>query len=172
MNNKLSVIASCVKELQDEVSKLSTLPLEVKHCKIDFILHRKIFEKTRGYIEQIVDQINLTYENTCYDACAVMIRRLIEVLIIETYDKHGTSSEICDIDGNYFFLDELINRASTSTHWKLGRNTKNGLKKLKSIGDQSAHSRRYNAKRPYIDDIVHDLRVVTEELLYLSDLRK
>lgn len=172
MNNKLSIITTCVKQLQSEVSEGSKLPLEVKHSKSSLILHRTFFENTRGYIEQIVDQINLTYESTCYDACAVMIRRLIEVLIIESFDKYGASSEICDSDGNYFFLDELINRASTCKHWKLGRNTKSGLKKLKSIGDQSAHSRRYNAKKPYIDEIIHDLRVVSEELLYLSELRK
>lgn len=157
---------------QQEAIEIATLPLEVQKSKFDYVLHRKFFIGTRGYILQIVDQINLCYEQTCYDACAVMIRRLIEVLIIETYDKHKVENEICDGDNNYYFLDELINRFTASSHWKIGRNTKSSLKKLKNIGDQSAHSRRYNAKRPYIDEVTHDLRVVTEELLYLSELKK
>jgi hypothetical protein len=57
-----------------------------------------------------------------------MIRRLIEVLIIEAYDKHGIESEICDANGDYFFLDELINKVTSTPRWKLGRNTKSGLK--------------------------------------------
>jgi len=172
VKDKVAAIAAHSNNLQNEIIDIASLPLEVKHSSHDYVLHRKIFEDTRGYIIQIVDQINICYEHTCYDACAVMIRRLIEVLIIETYSSHKVEAEICDSDDNFLFLDELINRFTTSSHWKIGRNTKSGLKKMKTIGDQSAHSRRYNAKRPYIDEVMHDLRVVTEELLYLSGLRK
>ena len=172
MKDKIASIAANSKNFQEDIFNIASLPLEVQHSNYDYVLHRKLFENTRGYILQVVDQINLCYEHTCYDACAVMIRRLVEILIIETYDKHNVESEICDSDNNFFFLDELINRFTSASHWRIGRNTKSGLKKLKTIGDQSAHSRRYNAKRPYIDDVTHDLRVVTEELLYLSELRK
>ena len=51
---------------------------------------------------------------------------------------------------------------------KLGRNVEKGLKELKDIGDQSAHSRFYNAKRWYIDDQKISLRVVAERLLFLA----
>jgi hypothetical protein len=172
MKDKIAAIAANSKKFQDEIVNIVSLPLEVQHSNHDYVLHRKLFMGTRGYILQVVDQINLCYEHTCYDACAVMIRRLIEVLIIETYDNHNAEAEICDSDNNYFFLDELINRFTSATHWKIGRNTKAGLKKLNTIGDQSAHSRRYNAKRSYIDEVAGDLRVVTEELLYLSGLRE
>jgi len=172
MKGKVAAIAENLKSFQDEIVGIVSLPLEVQHSNYDYVLHRKLFENTRGYMLQVVDQINLCYEHTCYDACAVMIRRLIEILIIETYDKYNIESEICDSDNNFFFLDELISRFISASHWKIGRNTKSGLKKLKTIGDQSAHSRRYNAKRSYIDTVAQDLRVVTEELLYLSGLRK
>ncbi|MGV3582034.1 MAG: DUF4145 domain-containing protein [Methylophilus sp.] len=171
----IDTIASILAEMtifQQEANEIATPPLEVQKSKHDYVLHREFFLGTRGYILQIVDQINLCYQHTCYDACAVMIRRLIEGLIIETYDKHKVENEICNSDGNYYFLDELISRFTSSPHWKIGRNTKSGLIKLKNIGDQSAHSRRYNAKRPYIDDVTHDLRVVTEEILYISGLKK
>ena len=172
VKDKVAAIAAHSKSFQDEIVQIVSLPLEVQQAHYDYVLHRKIFENTRGYIIQVVDQINRCYEQTCYDACAVMIRRLIEILIIETYDSYKVESEICDSDGNFFFLEELINRFTSASHWKIGRNTKAGLKKLKTIGDQSAHSRRYNAKRSYIDDIAQEFRIVAEELLYLSGLRK
>ena len=40
---------------------------------------------TRAYLEQLVHQINGTYDSGFYDACAVLCRRLMESLIIEVY---------------------------------------------------------------------------------------
>ena len=40
----------------------------------------------------------------------------------------------------------------------------------KTVGDLSAHSRRYNAHKSDIDNIP-DLRVVVQELLYLAGLK-
>ncbi len=55
--------------------------------------------------------------------------------------------------------------------WNLGRNAKKALPKLKSIGDQSAHNRRYNAHREDIDKLSTDFRNVCQELLYLAGLK-
>ena len=136
------------------------------------VLPHSLFRNTRGYIEQIVFQINRCYEQTCYDACAVMIRRLIEILIIECFEHQGIASKIKNSSDDYLFLDDLITAILRETLWNLGRNTKAGLRKMKRIGDQSAHSRRYNARREYIDDVLIELRTVTEELLYIANLRK
>lgn len=57
------------------------------------------------------------------------------------------------------------------TTWNLGRNTKRALPKLKSIGDQSAHSRRYVAHREDLEPLIADFRVVCQELLFLSKLK-
>ena len=45
--------------------------------------------KAKDYIVNIVYQINGTYEYGWYDACAVMLRRLMESLIIEAYIDKG-----------------------------------------------------------------------------------
>jgi hypothetical protein len=164
--------ADYARALQADLLVHTVPSLEVQRSTGESVLPRRLFEDTRGYLLQITDQINECYERACYDACAVMIRRLVEVLIIEAFDRHGAEAEILDKSGNYVFLEELTNKALATSQWRLGRNTKSGLKRLKVIGDQSAHSRRYNAKRPYIDGIVHDLRVVSEEFLYLSGLRE
>jgi len=130
-----------------------------------------LVKNTRGYIEKISNQINGCYEKGWYDACAVMIRRLIETLIIEVFEKHNLSSSIKDGNGDYYFLRDLITLLLNDTSWSLGRNVKTALPHLKDIGDKSAHSRRYNAQRDDIDKIKSGLRDVVQELIYLSGLK-
>lgn len=151
---------------------IALYPSETREPINQPVLPHSLFRNTRGYIEQIVFQINRCYEQTCYDACAVMTRRLIEILIIECFEHHSIASKIKNSSDDYLFLDDLITVTLGETTWNLGRNTKAGLRKMKRIGDQSAHSRRYNARREYIDDIIVDLRTVTEELLYIANLKK
>ena len=76
--------------------------------------------------------------------------------------------------GRYDFgdLGDLIDKTLAETAWNLGRNTKKGLPRLKSIGDHSAHNRRYNAVRDDIDKVSTDFRVVCEDLLYISKLKR
>ena len=130
-----------------------------------------LLRNTRGYLERIAHQINGAYSNGWYDACAVMIRRLIETLIIESFEKHGISQSIKNSTGDFFYLADLIAKTLSEPSWNLSRNTKQALPKLKDVGDKSAHSRRYNAVRNDIDKIIPDLRIVVQELLYLSGLK-
>lgn len=169
-SNTAKIVAGAAKAIQKIADTTLRPPSEVTRPINEPVLPHSLFVGTRGYLEKIVYQINRTYEHTCYDACAVMIRRLVEILIIETFEHHGISSKIKNSSGDFLYLQDLINSA-LSESWSLGRNTKGGLTKLKTIGDQSAHSRRYNARRAYIDDIIIDLRTVVEEFLYLSGLK-
>ena len=101
-----------------------------------------------------------------------MIRRLVEILIIETYEHNHIEYKIKNRNGDFFSLDDLINCYLSESTWNLSRNTKRGLRRLKTLGDLSAHSRRYNTNRNDLDKVTVDLRVITEELLYLSGLKK
>jgi hypothetical protein len=156
----------------DAARQVRASPSEVAPPPDQPVLPHSLFQATRGYIEKVVHQINRSYTGTCYDACAVMIRRLVEVLIIEAFEHRSLSSKVLDANGNFLRLEDLVRVALAEPSWTLGRSTKSALAKLKTIGDQSAHSRRYNARREYIDQIVVDLRVAAEELLYLAGLRR
>jgi len=127
---------------------------------------------TRGYIELVAHQANGSYTNGWYDACAVMLRRLLETLIIECYETHKIADRIKDNTGNYFFLRDLIDRLLSEDSWTLGRNVKNVLPKLKELGDKSAHSRRFNAHREDIDKLLDALRDTVQELVSLARLRR
>ena len=164
-------VLSTTKSLQESIGRIVKPPAEITAPIDQPVLPHSLFRETRGYIEKVVYQVNRSYSSTCFDACAVMIRRLIEILIIEAFEHHGRSNGIQDANGNYFYLERLISATLSETKWNLGRNTKSALQKLKKIGDLSAHSRRYNAQRQYIDDIIIDLRIASEELLYIAGLR-
>jgi hypothetical protein len=126
---------------------------------------------TRGYIERVSNQINGAYENGWYDACAVMLRRLIETLIIEAFERYKIESKIQNSNGDFLFLRDLIDKLLSETSWNLGRNVKQALPKLKDIGDKSAHSRRYIAQRGDIQPLLADIRTVVQELLYIAELK-
>lgn len=130
-----------------------------------------LFRGTRGYLERIANQANGAYSQGWFDASAVMIRRLLETLIIEAFEKHGRASEIQNQDGDFFYLRDLIAQTVACTAWNLSRNTKKALPRLKDVGDKSAHSRRFNAVRNDLDSIRADLRGVAEELLSLAGMR-
>ncbi len=146
-------------------------PAEGTESQSESVIIKPLYIGTRGYIEKIANQINGCYEKGWFDACAVMIRRLLETLIIETFEHHNLQSKIQQ-NGDYMYLRDLITVTLAETSWNLSRNSKRSLPKLKDIGDKSAHSRRFNAYRHDIDDLKPDIRIVVQELLYLSNLKK
>jgi len=162
------------KKIKEIINEELLPPQEITLSERYDVLPHSLFENTKGYLEKINHQINKCYKEACYDACAVMIRRLVEALIIEVFESHRISHKIKNGKGEFLYLDELINKTLAETSWNLSRNTKTALQRkyFKKIGDQSAHSRHYNARRRYIDDIINDLRAVSEDLLYLANLKK
>jgi hypothetical protein len=136
----------------------------------DSVLPFDLFRNTRNYVERVVEQINKSYDAELWDCSAVMCRRLLETLIIETYEKAGRASEIKNNDGHFLMLNGLVTFLEKDSLLHLGRNAIKGLKDFKQLGDLSAHNRRFNARRDDIDRIRDGLRVASEELLHLSGL--
>ncbi|HET8702182.1 MAG TPA: DUF4145 domain-containing protein, partial [Nitrococcus sp.] len=135
------------------------------------VVYFSLVRNTRGYIERVVHQINGAYANGWYDACAVMIRRLVETLVIESFEKHGIADKIKGNSGDFLHLRDLISATLAESSWNLSRNTKQALPRLKDVGDLSAHSRRFIAQRRDIDTLINDLRIVVQELVTLAQLK-
>ena len=100
-----------------------------------------------------------------------MMRRLLEVLIIECFEANGLASKIKDGAGDYYLLAGLVKEALGEPTWSLGRETKRALPVVKDSGNRSAHGRRYTAHREDIDHLILDFRIACQELLYLSGLK-
>lgn len=160
------------KNLKSSAPKSFVPPSDGTRPVNEFILPHAMVRGTRGYIEKIVFQINGCYEKGWFDGCAVMMRRLIETLIIECFEKYKIADAIKNPKtGEFLYLRDLVEKAVQEPAWNLGRKTKQALPRLKNVGDQSAHSRRYNAHREDIDKLSDDFRVVCQELIYLAGLK-
>jgi len=168
----VKAVVDLVKKLRQEAPKNFVPPSEGTRPLNEFVLPHALVRGTRGYIERVVFQINGCYEKGWFDGCAVMMRRLIETLIIECFEKYKISSKIKNAStGDFLFLQDLIDKLIQEPTWNIGRNARKALLKLKNIGDQAAHSRRYNAHREDIEKIADDFRTVCQELIYLAGLK-
>ena len=158
-------------ELQKLVHDTVKPPSDTAPSYTEDVIYMSLVQNTRGYIVKIAHQANGCYASGWYDACAVMIRRLVETLIIEVYEHHKIESSIKDSNGNYFFLRNLVDALLAESSWTLGRNVRSVLPKLKDIGDKAAHNRRWNACRQDLDKVIPHLRDTAQELIALAKLK-
>jgi hypothetical protein len=138
----------------------------------DAVLPHELFKDSRGYLENVVNQVNASYDLGLYDCCAVMCRRLLETLLIEVYEASSRSAEIKGSDGNFFMFAPLLTFFEKDSTLNASRNAMKGLRDFKQLGDLSAHNRRFNAQRNDIDRIRDGLRIAAGELLVMSGLGK
>lgn len=122
------------------------------------------FGGKRKYLTQLIRQINHSYANNCYDAAAVLMRRLFEVLLVLSYQNMGIDNEIKDSSGKgYVMLERIIGNAKGNQTLKLSR-IKSEFDAFRMVGNFSAHNITYTAGKKDIDDIKLNYRVMLEEL--------
>lgn len=121
-----------------------------------------------SYLDRLIQQINCCYGNNCYDAAAVLMRRLFEILLILSYQKLGIDNEIKDNNG-YLMLDKIVKNAVSNQTLKFSR-IKNEFDTFRKVGNFSAHKISYTAGKKDIDDIKIDYRAMLEELYYKAGL--
>lgn len=172
MNEFAKSVLDTARQIQEEINEVSKPPAEGEKPKTNHVVDFTLVKGTRrGYLERVVNQVNGAYEHGWYDACAVMLRRLIETLIIEAFEENGIANNIKNSNGDYLYLSDLIDRTLNESAWGLGRNAKKALPKLKDVGDQSAHSRRFNANRDDIEKLLTEIRTVVQELISIAKLK-
>lgn len=158
-----------IETLDNEFPGLKTKSEEV--FSQNTILDESLLQKDRSFILSLIKQINSSYENNIFDGCAVLMRRLLEVMLIMSYEELKIDSAIRDSDGNYKQLNTIIDDAITNKALRLSRNTRDSLGIFRKLGNFSAHKIYYNAKRSYIDPVIIDYRATIEELMYKASLR-
>jgi len=164
-------VAKLASELQLIVDKTIKPPSETAPSAAEPVVYMAMIRSTRrGYLERLSHQINGSYASGWYDACAVMIRRLVETLIIEVYETHGINAQIKDAAGNYWMLRDLVDAVLAEPTWTLGRATRKALPLIKDLGDKSAHNRRFTAHREDVDKVLDGLRTTVQEFIYLAKL--
>ncbi len=133
------------------------------------ILPNDLFISAPRFLTTIQQEINASYQYGLYDCTAIMMRRLMEILLIQAYRKKGIEPEIKN--GDYYInLDGIIKNANTNTTLDLTTNTKKDLKTIKDFGNLSAHRILFNCTQSDIDTIKLKFRTVIEELLYKAQI--
>jgi len=158
-----------IKQLEKEYPQVASQNEEIT-CQ-DTILPSSLTKGTRGYIESLARQINASYQFHIFDGCSVLMRRLLEILIILSYENHSISSEIRNQDDTYVSLDAMLKNAKSSKTLSLSKDTKKTLDTFRELGNFAAHKIYYNARLSDIDQIKIKYRATIEELLYKSGLR-
>lgn len=122
-----------------------------------------IVEEKHFVPKKILWEINRAYDTACYNACAAMLRRLIEVLIVSAFEHHSLSEKIRK-DGDYLPFGALIGIAAAEPSLKLGRETKRTFPDLKYFGDAGAHARTILVRKQDLDRLHNPVRGAVEEL--------
>lgn len=124
----------------------------------------------RKHLEALRREINGTYEYGFYNSCAVMCRRLAEVLLIEAFQVAGEIEAIRDGQGHLLTFGEMLIALKAQSVVKLSRGAPKTLDRVKQTGDGAAHNRHYNASRADIDDLNPNFRQLIAELAALAKL--
>ena len=109
------------------------------------LIDEQKFVGKRKYLDQLIYQINHSYANNCYDAAAVLMRRLFEVLLVLSYQNYGIDDQIKDSTGKgYIMLDGIVKNAKNNQILKISR-IKSEFDTFRMVGNFSAHNITYTA---------------------------
>lgn len=150
-------------QIANELSEIIEVPITENLIPIT------IFDNTPYYIVANAKQMCQCYDTGLYDATLVLMRKLVETLIIECFERHGIDNQIKDSNGVFYYLSDLIVNFVSSKNWNVSRNLKSNIEKVKKYGDLSAHNRRFLAKKNDIDSFKAELRQVLQEIILTID---
>jgi len=138
-------------------------------------LPEPVWKNTRGYVEEVCRELNGSFRHAYYNAAAVMLRRVLETLIIEAYEHLCREDEIKDCGGNYMMLSDLAERTCGENGHKglnLGRDSKKALKDARTLGNWSAHARRFLAHASDLVKVQAGMRLLVQELIQIAELKR
>ncbi len=136
----------------------------------DDLLPFELYRETRANVERVADQINKSFTYGIFDGCAVLMRRLIEMLLILAFNHHAVDSEIRKANGDYVQLSEIIAKALSNRSLDLSRNAKEYLDVFREKGNLAAHNPFHNARKKDLELVQPKFRHLVEELLYKAGI--
>ncbi|MPN59100.1 hypothetical protein SDC9_206818 [bioreactor metagenome] len=132
-------------------------------------LDETLFLGKRGFLDKLIRQINCCYAHNCYDACAVLMRRVFEIVLILAYEKQGVQNQIKDSNGDYVMLEKIVANAIQNKGLHISR-SRNEYDSIRDLGNFAAHKIHFNTRKSDIDNIKQTYRVCLEELYYIAGL--
>ena len=134
------------------------------------VLPDTLFNTLPANVQSLCKQINASYENNLFDCTAVIMSRLLESLLVLSYQRAGIEAEIMN-ETHHITLDKIIKNAEQNTDLALSSNTKKDMSLFKDLGNYSAHKIWYNCTQDDIKPHILKYRVIVEELMYKAGLK-
>jgi hypothetical protein len=166
---RFRVAAGTLREFREKFPEMASSDENVEVTSED-ILPAPLYEGSRGYIESLGRQINRSYAEKLFDGCAVLMRRLLEILVILAFRAQGEEAAI-EKNGVKASLEKILEAAKASPSLKLSRNTRGALDDFRTLGNFAAHRIEYTTRRADIDKVRLEYRGAIEELLYKAQVR-
>jgi hypothetical protein len=124
-----------------------------------------LFAGKDRYLRDITIEINTAFRNGAYNACSVLLRRLLETLIIKAHTRNGTAEMAVNSTGEYYHLGKLIDDVLERRHFGLSRNAYDAMPNLKQLGDWGAHNPNVLVRNTDLEPLKLNARLCFEELL-------
>lgn len=131
---------------------------------LDSILAQCDFSGDRPNVISLVRQINGCYQQEYFDGCAVLMRRLVETLAIEAFDRKGHLSVVKEPTGEIKSMSGVVATLKSGRPIKLGRGANKSLDACKEIGDRAAHNRWHVTSKLDVDHVAVEFRSLISEL--------
>ena len=155
------------KQARDQLVKELSIPVEIPSS--DALLDLSLVDVAPYYIKGTAKQMTQCYECCLYDATLVLMRKLVETLIIECFERYGIDETIKGDNGSFLYLSDLIPKYLASSRWNASRNLEKSIKEVKKYGDLSAHNRRFQARKSDIESFKFELRQTVQEIVLTID---
>ncbi|MBX3356865.1 MAG: hypothetical protein KF745_00405 [Phycisphaeraceae bacterium] len=140
----------------------------VGHPNSEQVLPMSVVSGTRGYIESLAAQANGSYEQQWFDATALIMRRLVEVLALDILERHESLAALCGSNGRLPQFSDIIEAVCSDSRWMLNKQTVDVIESVRDLGNLAAHQRRFNVRKPDVDSIRPRFRLAIEELIHLA----
>lgn len=152
--------------VKNELNDTNNIEISTDLFDINII---KNIPNTPYYLYKIAEQMCACYDKKIFTACFAMMRKLIETLIIECYEKNKMENDIKGEDDNYFQLSTLIDKYTSCKAMRASKNLKDSFKKIKYYGDLSVHNRKFFANKDDIDQLKQPMRQAVQEIILNID---
>ena len=160
--NAIEFVPTVLQTLERDYGALWTDTVTIESH--DELIEEAKFCGKRPFLTRLIQQINFTYGHNCYDACAVLMRRLFEVLLVLAYQNKGIETDITKPDGSHKMLEGIVKDATQNKTLGIPARISKNFDAFREVGNNSAHSITYTAGKLDIDNISRDYRVMMEDL--------
>jgi hypothetical protein len=128
-------------------------------------------------IPQLIEEVNLNYYYRQYNSCALICRRICEILIIEALEIYNNTQDdsnkiTIENEQGYLGLGNLIGKFKNCKFKGVDKHIKDCLDYVKKYGDIGAHHKFISVEKKNIEEIKPDIDNTIKTLLQLGEFYK